>query len=99
MDDGGVKFLYDAQSLAETAAWLDRELTELTDAVPTQLSDEYVEGQYTTDADFEHTDFYRVSPIYEEIRKRTENQETKVRSGGMLLLGFGFSLQMVGTAL
>ncbi len=38
MDDGGVKYLYDAQSLAETAAWLDCELTELTDAVPTQRS-------------------------------------------------------------
>lgn len=38
IDNGGVKCLFEAQSLAETAAWLDRELTEWTDAALTQLS-------------------------------------------------------------
>ncbi|RBI60109.1 hypothetical protein DMJ13_20865 [halophilic archaeon] len=38
MDDGGVKYLYEAQPFAETVAWLDREISEWTDAVLTQFS-------------------------------------------------------------
>ena len=39
MDDGGVKYRYEAQPLTETAAWLHCELSKWTDAVLTQLSD------------------------------------------------------------
>ena len=38
MNDGGIKYRYEAQPLAETVAWLDRELSEWTDTVLTQLS-------------------------------------------------------------
>ncbi|WP_161611449.1 hypothetical protein [Haloferax prahovense] len=63
------------------------------------LGDEYIEGHYQPAGHFAYSDFFRVSPVYEKIRERIENDETKVRSGGFMLLSIGFILQIFGTAM